>query len=159
MVHPIADKLKQEREKLLAVVSELTEEALERRRGDGWSIRELLTHLCNAEEDHCRVISVVARGQSERLPTALNLDEHNERRLAERGHLTREQLLVALAEQRVKTEALLEKLTAEQLELKANHPALGEITLGKIFRIIGLHERMHQQDIAAALKDDGDVPR
>jgi uncharacterized protein (TIGR03083 family) len=157
MSHPIAEKLKQEREKLLALLSDLTEEALDRRRGDAWSIREMLTHLCNAEDDHCQVIRVVAEGQSERLPTTFDLNEHNEQRLAERGHLTREQLLAALAEQRASTEALLESLGAAQLEVSANHPALGEITLGKIFRIIGLHERMHRQDIEAALKD-GQLP-
>lgn len=152
MTHPLVKKLTDEHEKLVTLVKGLEEEALDRRHGDGWTIREVLTHLVNAEEDHCRVISVVAKGELHRLPSEFNLNEHNARRVAERGHMSRDQLLEALDKQRARTLALLERMDEADMEKEANHPALGEITIGKIFRVIGIHERMHHQDIVAALE-------
>lgn len=151
VAHQTLEKIAKERQSLLALVADLSEEALDQKHGDGWTVRETLTHLVNAEEDHCRVIAVVARGESERLPTDFSLDEHNRQRLEERGTLALPALLAALAEQRQKTESLFDRLSAEQLDLPAHHPALGETTIGKIFRIIGIHEKMHAQEISAAL--------
>jgi uncharacterized damage-inducible protein DinB len=145
----ILETLATKRERLRAVVDGLSEADLDRREGDGWSIREILTHLLNAEEDHCRVIAVVAKGQAHHLPADFALDEHNAQRLAERGHLTGPDLLSALAAQRARTEALFHRLRAEQLDWVAPHPALGDKTLGDIFRVIGLHETMHTREIEA----------
>lgn len=151
MAHQTLEKLAKDRQSLLTLISDLSDDALDRKHGEGWTIRETLTHLVNAEEDHCQVIAVVVRGESERLPADFSLAEHNRQRLEARGTLSLPDLLAALAEQRQQTEALFARLTAEQLDLPAHHPALGETTIGKIFRIIGIHEKAHAQEITAAL--------
>ena len=151
MLHPTLTKLAKTREKLLAVVSSLSEDTLDRRSAEGWTVRETLTHLLNAEEDHCRVIAVIARGDSDRLPKNFDLDEHNQRRLTERGHLALAELLDALAAQRQRTDALFNRLSDDQLTLTGPHPALGEMALGDIFRVIAIHEQAHTREIQALL--------
>lgn len=155
MAHRTIEKLSKERERLLSLVEELSEEAFDQQHGEGWTIREILTHVLNAEEDHCKVLTLIARGDHDRLPSDFSLDEHNVSRVQGRGHLSKAELLDALRQQRARTESLFEKLDEEQLERAGRHPALGEITVGKIFRIIGLHDRLHAQDIAAALDRAG----
>lgn len=147
----ILKRLAASRAALFSMVAELPEATLDWRMDGGWSIREILTHLVNAEEDHRRVIEVVARGEAHRVPTELDMNAHNEQRVSERGHLLKSDLLVALSAQRAATERLYQQLDAGQLSLIAPHPVLGDQTLEAIFRIIGLHERQHTRDIAAIL--------
>lgn len=152
MAHPTLEKLAKDRERLLAAVAEIPDEAFDQRVSDGWTVREALTHLVNAEEDHRSVIEA-AVGEGSRLPTDFELDAHNRRRVDARGTLGREALLELLAEQRARTEELYGRLSDDQLAIEADHPVLGRAALGKIFRIIGMHERMHAQEIAAAVAD------
>lgn len=151
MGHPTLEKLTRDRERLVALVETLSEEELAKSVDDSWTVRDTLTHLANAEEDHCKVIAVAVRGDPERLPQQLDLNDHNARRLQERGVLGRGELLAAMAAQRERTEALFARVKDEHLELPVRHPALGETTVGKIFRIIGIHEKMHLKEIEEAL--------
>jgi uncharacterized damage-inducible protein DinB len=153
VAHPILEKLSRERESLLSTIEGLEGDSLDRRVGHGWTVREVLTHLANAEEDHCKVIALTVRGDAARLPAEFSLDHHNAQRLSERGYLSLEQILSALSDQRQRTRELFERLNEEQLEMPVRHPALGETTVSKIFRVIGLHERMHLKEIVRALED------
>jgi len=148
--HPILTKLDASRAKLLASIAGLDEAALDARPADdGWSIRQNLTHIAASEADHCRVIAVIAGGDLDRLPAAVDRDAHNAARLAELGPLTLPQILDALADQRARTEALFARLTAEQLEIVGPHPVLGEMAISAIFRMLAIHEQMHIREIAA----------
>jgi uncharacterized damage-inducible protein DinB len=145
-------KLVRNREKLLALVADLADEQLDARLQDGWTIRETLTHVLNAEEDHCKVCAVISKGQLDRLPKSIDLDAHNAESLANRGYLNRADLFAALVAQRERTLALYHSLSVEQLELLGNHPVLGEITVGNIFRWIAVHDSWHVRDIQALLE-------
>jgi uncharacterized protein (TIGR03083 family) len=158
MTHAILTKLARSREKLLALVSDLSEEALDQPLPDGWTIRAALTHLLNAEEDHCRISAVIASGKIERLPSSIDIDTHNAERLATRGRLSRADLLAALAAQRERTIALFNRLTEDQLVRSGPHPTLGEMTAENVLRVIAVHEQMHTRDIAALLETHKGVP-
>jgi hypothetical protein len=152
MTAPILAKLAKSRETLQAAIATLTEAQLDSCPGDGWTIREMLTHLVNAEEDHVAVIRAITEGHTDRLPTEIDMNAHNERRVAERQGWTLPQIVRALADQRQNTVALFASLSAEKLALSGRHPVLGERTVDEIFRFIVLHERLHAQEIAAFLK-------
>ena len=150
MTDRIITKLSQSRAGLFDVIESLTEPNLDRRDSEGWSIRQIVTHLLNAEEDHCRVIAVGARGDLSRLPEHFDLDAHNASRLEARGELSLPELLAALVAQRQRTEALYVSVRdAGQLDVTVPHPALGEQSLSAIFRVIALHEKAHTQEIRA----------
>lgn len=151
----IRQKLDRARARLLDVLDRLDDAALDARGADGWSVREVVTHVINAEEDHCRVAAVIVRGELDRLPRELDLDAHNQARVAERGHLSLAELRRALADQRVRTEALLQRAAAaDRLDASGPHPVLGDTTVGNIFRVMALHDQMHTRDILALLDAD-----
>lgn len=152
MSHKILEKIAKDQSTLFALVEPLSEADLDKQYGDGWTIREILTHLWNAEEDHCRVIATIAKGEHEKLAAPLDLESHNATRLSERGVQTKADLLAGLAAQRARTEGLFNRLTEEQLTWEGRHPALGQMSIEKIFRIIGIHMKMHTQEIGEALK-------
>lgn len=152
MADPILTKLAKSRARLLALVQDLPDEALENGPAGGWTIRQTLTHLLNAEEDHCRIIAVVAKGEAHRLPDQIDIDAHNAAGLESRGHLSRAELLDALVAQRQRTEALFARLSSDQLALIAPHPALGQMPLRDIFRVLGVHEQQHARDLEAYLR-------
>lgn len=155
MTHPTLSRLAKNREHLLELVGDLPDRALDLRLEDGWSIRQTLTHLVNAEEDHRQVIEVIVAGDLDRLPDQVQLHEHNAARLAERGHLAHDTLLAALHEQREQTIALFTSLSADQLEKNGPHPVVGEMSVGNIFRLIAMHEHTHARDIQAILRNAG----
>lgn len=152
MSHKILEKNAKEQSALFALVEPLSEAELDNQYGDGWTIREILTHLWNAEEDHCRVIATIAKGDHAKLEGSLDLENHNATRLAERGNQTKADILAGLAAQRARTEALFNRFSEEQLALEGRHPALGQMTIEKIFRIIGIHMKMHTQEIKEAMQ-------
>lgn len=152
-MHPPLDRLNRSRARLLAVVESLTEDDLDRPAAGDWTIRQILSHLVTSEEDHRQVIEVIVRGEeTDRLPREFALDAHNAHRLAELGQLSREALLAALAEQRAQTVALVQRLDEAALAQRGPHPALGEMSVDDIFRIIAVHEQRHLRDIQAALE-------
>lgn len=151
-MHPPLDRLNKSRARLLAVVEPLTEDDLDRPAAGDWTIRQILSHLVTSEEDHRQVIEVIVQGKADRLPREFALDAHNARRLAELGQLSREALLAALAEQRAQTVALVQRLDEAALAQRGPHPALGEMSVDDIFRIIAVHEQRHLRDIQAALR-------
>lgn len=153
MAHQILEKLAKQREQMVALVEGMSDEQMEQPVDGSWRVRDVLAHLLNAEEDHCRVIAVALRGDADQLPRTIDLDGHNAARLQGRGRMTRDELLAAMATQRERTEALFQRVGEAQLDLDVRHPALGETTVGKIFRIIGLHEKMHLREIETALAD------
>lgn len=150
-MHPILDRLHASRARLLAVVEPLTEADLDRPAAGEWTIRQILMHLIASEDDHRRVVEAILRGESDRLPHDFSLDAHNAHRLAEVGWLEREALQTALQAQRARTLALAEGLDDEALAQRGRHPALGEMSVGDILRIIAVHELRHLRDIQAAL--------
>ncbi len=151
-MQPLLDRLNKSRARLLAVIEPLTESDLDRPAAGDWTIRQIVSHLVASEEDHRRVIELIVQGEAERLPRDFALDAHNARRLAELGRLERDALLAALAEQRAQTVRFLASLDETALERRGPHPALGEMSVGDILRIIALHEGQHLRDIQAALK-------
>jgi len=155
MIHPTLARLAKNREHLLELVGDLPDRALDLRLEESWSIRQILTHLVNAEEDHRQIIEVIVNGDLDRLPAQVQLHEHNAARLAERGHLTHDELLAALNAQREQTIALFNSLSADQLAEVGPHPVMGEMSVVNIFRVIAMHEHTHARDIQAILTNAG----
>ena len=151
MPHPIHTKLARNRAKLLDVLSTLADDQLDQRSAEGWSIREMLTHLLNAEEDNTEVITAIVEGNSDQIPAEFDLDAHNVQRVNEREAMTLDELLVALAAQRERTESLLGGLSEGHLQLTGRHPLAGDSTVNDIFRFIVLHDPLHARDIKAIL--------
>jgi len=146
-------KLAAAREEILQTIEGLDEGALTWKPGDGrWSIRENLAHLASAEGSHRQVARTIAAGQTVDAPD-FDLDTWNAARVAERRERSIDEILEEMAAERQRTLSALKDTENEALDRQGLHPALGETTVLKVFRIIPIHERWHLKDIRQLLEE------
>ncbi|MCZ7575485.1 MAG: DinB family protein [Ardenticatenaceae bacterium] len=124
--------------------------------GDGWSAREILAHLANAEREHREVAKAILDGRTFELAN-FDLDRWNQAGVARRARQDVRTILDDLEAEHRAMIAFAAALSPEELEKKGRHPALGELSVRKLLRIVGLHQRMHQREIVALVAAGIDV--
>ena len=155
-VQILIDKLAAAREEILQTIEGLDEEALTWQPGDSrWPIKETLAHLASAEGSHRQVAQAIAAGQTVDVPD-FDLDAWNAAQVAERRQQSIDEILEEMAAERQHTLSALQDLEGEAFDRPGLHPALGETTVFKIFRIIPIHERWHLKDIKQLLEEQGE---
>jgi uncharacterized damage-inducible protein DinB len=143
----ILPKMQATRDELLAFLDGLDQATLTGRPpGGGWSIRDNLAHLADAERAHRRFVQAVLRGHSPRLE-GFDLDRWNEEHVARRAGQTPDEILEALQSERQQTLAFIHDLPLDAWDRQGDHPALGEVSVRQVIRVIGVHERMHLKEI------------
>jgi uncharacterized damage-inducible protein DinB len=157
-VQKLIDKLAAAREDILQTIEDLDEGALAWQPGDGrWSIKETLAHLASAEGSHRQVAQAIAAGQTVDVPD-FDLDAWNAAQVAKRRQRSIDEILEEMAAERQRTLSALQDLEGEALDREGLHPALGETTVLRVFRIIPIHERWHLKDIKQLLEEQGEQP-
>ncbi len=163
MAARLKDKLRQRlgeaRAKTLSLIKDLSPAELERASTPhGWTARDILAHLALSEADHRMAID--HQDQARKLAEdGFDLNAWNARRLAEVDGLSVHEILERLAQERAVTLALLEATEEATLaEETIFHPVFGELEVGKVFRIIAYHERMHHTDLVQALRQLAQQP-
>jgi len=114
--------------------------------GGGWSIRDNLAHLADAERAHRRFVAAVLEGRSTRLE-GFDLDRWNREHVARRAGQSLDQILDALRAERQETLAFIAALPSDAWDRVGDHPALGEVDVRQVIRVIGVHERMHLKEM------------
>ncbi len=148
----ILPKMQVTRDQLLALVEDLEQDALTwRLSGPGWSIRDNLAHLTDAERAHRRFVEAVLEGRPVRLE-GFDLDRWNEEHVARRAEQSTEDILSDLRAQRQETLALIAIIPTDAWEKRGDHPALGEVNVRQVIKVIGVHERMHLKEIRRLLE-------
>jgi uncharacterized damage-inducible protein DinB len=147
----VMPKMQATRDELLALIDGLDRATLSwRPYMGGWSIRDNLVHLADAERAHRRFVQAVLKGRSTRLE-GFDLDRWNEEHVARRADQTLEDVLNALRSERQETLAFIADLPQDAWDRIGDHPALGEVSVRQVIRVIGVHERMHLQEIRRLL--------
>jgi uncharacterized damage-inducible protein DinB len=155
-IQTLIDKLAAARGEILQTIEGLDEGALTWKPGDArWSIKETLAHLASAEGSHRQVAQAIAVGQTVDVPD-FDLDTWNAARVAERRQQSMDEILEEMAAERQHTLSALHDLEDEALDRQGLHPALGETTVLKVFRVIPIHERWHLKDIRQLLEEQGE---
>lgn len=150
--HRILPRIEATREELLAFVDGLDEAVLAwHPPGGGWSIRENLAHLADAEHGHRRFAQAVLAGQPVRIE-GFDLDRWNEERVARREGQSVGEILDALRAERQETLALVSTIPPGAWEKRGDHPALGELSVQQVIKVIGVHERMHLREMRQLLE-------
>lgn len=116
-----------------------------------WLIRDLLAHFIAAEKGFQQLIENVRAGGSG-VGLDFDVDEYNQRTVAELGGLEPGILIGQYAMVRERTAALVGGLSPEQLAYIGRHPAAGTLTLSAMVRIIYHHNNQHLRDIRRVLK-------
>jgi len=155
-VQTLVDKLAATREEILQIIEGLAEGTLTWQPGDSrWSIKETLAHLASSEESHRQMAQAIAAGQTMDVPD-FDLDAWNAAQVAKRRQRSIDEILEEMAAERQRTLSALQDLEGEALDREGLHPALGETTVLRVFRIIPIHERWHLKDIRQLLEEQGE---
>ncbi len=154
-VQKIKDRLVAARSKLLAAVAGLDEAKWDWQPGDGrWSLRLTLAHVGSAQWSHLSVARRLAAGDTVDLP-GFDLDAWNAAAVAERADWSVAQVLADLEAAQEATFEFLDGLEAEELARTGVHPALGEMSVGQVVRVIGLHDGLHRRDLLRLVEEMG----
>ncbi len=147
----ILPKLQNTHTKMLAYLATLDDATANRKlqsdHGEHWSPREIVGHLTDAERAHRRFIEAVAGGNPPAKIEGFDLDAWNAGRVAKRAGQPLGELIAAFEAERAATLALLATLPADAWPQRGYHAALGDKSVEEVARIIGLHERMHLQEM------------
>ena len=148
----IVPKMQVTRDELLALVDRLDPSTLTWRPPEGgWSIRDNLAHLADAERAHRRFLAAVLQGRSTRLAD-FDLDRWNQEHVARHAGQSVDEILDALRAERHETLAFIAALRADAWDRQGQHPALGEVSVRQVIRVIGVHERMHLKEMRHLLE-------
>jgi len=150
-VRELVEKMTEEREKLLAQIDALSEEAAGRVPADGegeaqWSAKEQCAHLAEMETTYYAWVERALAEENPDLshvrgaPVAMPLEDAND-------HTTGE-LVGQLRDLRTETLALIQRLRPEDYERTATQSMFGTLTVLQWLRSYYRHDRMHQAQIA-----------
>lgn len=149
----IEAKIVTARAKLLATVEGIDERAWEWRPGEGrWSVRLTLAHVGSAQWSHLEVAQRLVAGEPVDLP-GFELDAWNNAQVAKRADWPAEKILADLEAAQQATLTFLKGLDAAKLAITGAHPALGEVSVGQVLRIISVHDGMHRRDVLCLLRE------
>ena len=148
---PILAKMASVHAKLLAFAAGLDEAAANRPAGpEQWSPRQAIGHLADAERAHRRFIEAVAAGGAPPSVENFDLDAWNAGRVAKRAGQSLAEVIADYEVERAATLRTLQALPDEAWARSGRHPALGEMTVEQVARVIGIHENMHLKEMMGA---------
>ncbi len=145
----LAHKLASEGEKTLAFFRSLPDEVWGARvyqDGAMWCARDVFEHLCISEHSLHRLFEqILATGEG--APEGFDIDAFNAERTGRFASLSRDALFALYSETRNAMVAFAQGLTDEQLAIRARHPAMGNVSLEDMIKMIYLHHQMHVRDV------------
>lgn len=150
----LAERLRREGQKTLEFFHSLPADCWEQTvyaDGAAWSVRQLLAHFVAAEAGiQALGRDVLAGGLG--APEGLDLDVYNERKAAALAGTSIAELLARFDALRQETAVLVAGLTAEELQRQGRHPWLGLAPLEEIFKLMYIHNQIHQRDVRRSIE-------
>ena len=138
------------REALLTAIDTLTADEWDRPTSNpGWSAREILVHVTQAEPGLLGRMRRILDGTSQ-LPPGFDLNVWNTRQVAKQRNAEVSLLVTSLNESRQNVLRFLDELTEDQLDIRGWHGSGKEMTLAEVFAISARHESTHARDILTA---------
>ena len=151
-LEPTVAKLNESRATLMGLLDQLAEmQAAQVMINPEWSVKDLVGHLVGAECGMTRMAQQFATGANPKLPTGYNNDVYNARQVEKRKALTYAQARAELESSRGNLLAVIDQLTAAQLDYQGEHPVRGNISLKELLNVIAWHESLHSKEISDRL--------
>ena len=148
----IKHKMEQARTELVELLLSLTPEQMKLpTRDEGWSVFDVAAHIAGAEAG----MEVIGRRILAREPSMVpnfDIERFNAGGIKKRQGKTMQDFVDELKKSREKINALLDSATDEQLDYEGEHPTVGKTTFYGLLVVIYRHERIHTEDIKAALQ-------
>lgn len=118
--------------------------------GEHWQVRQVLSHLAQAEDAMLRLMKSIREG-SEGVPEGFDLDAYNERKVKEIDSFAEKDVLQVFIEARGRTIEWVAGLSPDDLQREGRHPFLGVAALEEIIKLMYRHAQIHQRDIRKLL--------
>lgn len=151
-INNVVEKLKESRAYWDAVIEQVGDrwEAQVYADGLGWTVRQLVNHVADADKGHNNQVMNIAEGK-DLIPPDFDIERYNKRVTEKTTEKSAEQ---SLEEMRVQRQALydwLYMLAESKLDVTGRHASLIVMTVEQILDVLANHERNHAQDIARVL--------
>jgi hypothetical protein len=118
---------------------------------DGWTVRDIVSHLFDSERGQMMQIERIRNGEPT-VPDDFDVDRWNRGRQRRMAEMEWDEIVAGLHETREALRAALDGIDDEELALTGRHPALQqEIPLQRYLEIIAWHETTHTGEIRAGL--------
>lgn len=150
----IASRLEQEGEMTIAFIQQISADQLDQQVYEGgaaWTVREVLTHLVEAEGSIPRLIASILAG-SKGVSEDFDLDRYNESQVRKMGPLSQEEIIKRFSDLRSENLEMVSGLDEMDFQATGRHPFLGEANVAAILRLMYMNAKMHIRDIRRVLK-------
>jgi hypothetical protein len=148
-------KLNETRDTSLAFFQSLSREQWQTPVYEGppvWTARDILAHYVSAERSLILLFEDVQKG-GPGAPEDFDLDEFNNREVAEMETISIEDLYEQFAGGRAQTLAFVESLDDSDLDKQGRHPFLGIASLEDILKLLYRNSLLHERDMTRVLYD------
>jgi uncharacterized damage-inducible protein DinB len=149
----LADKLKQEGEKIVEYFEGLMDEQwlIEIYTEDPvWTIRNILAHLMTSERAFVKLFESIRQGGIG-VTDDFVIDRYNAGQQEKTEELGAQELLLLFKSVREDMVAWVSGIGDSDLEKTGRHPFLGQTTLCEMIKMVYLHNQIHYRDIKKAL--------
>jgi uncharacterized protein (TIGR03083 family) len=121
-------------------------------RNEGWTVRDLLTHLTTSETGFVATLRRMAAGQGG-VPADFDPNRWNAGQLRRRGDVAPEDLRSELQRSHAEMLSLLDDLDEVALDQRGHMSSGVDGTTEDTFRLVASHKRGHTEDMRTALTD------
>jgi len=154
-VAELAEKLKSEGEKMVAIFSGLEDEQWQREvytEGASWTIRDVLSHFVTSERGLIKLFEQIRQGG---LGAAddFSIDRYNAAMQERTKAATPQELIEQYQAVRASAIAWVLGLKESELEIKGRHPFLGQTVIREMIKMLYIHNLTHYRDMKKALQD------
>jgi hypothetical protein len=117
-----------------------------------WQVKDLLAHFISAEKSFLLLFNNILESKQGALEE-FSIDEFNNSQVLKMKNIEKEMLIELFRATRSQTINWLKVLPESDLEIIGNHPAMGEVKIIEMVKMIYLHNQMHMRDLRSAIID------
>jgi uncharacterized damage-inducible protein DinB len=150
----LAEKLKWEGEKSVAIFSGLTDDQWETEiytEGTTWTIRNVLSHFVTSERGLIKLFEQIRQGGAGAADD-FSIDRYNAAMQERTKGATPQQLIEQYKEVRANSIQWVSGLNEAELEITGRHPFLGQTEIREMIKMLYIHNLTHFRDMKKALK-------
>jgi hypothetical protein len=150
----LAEKLKSEGERFVAIFSGLTEaqwQAYVYTEGTVWTVRNVLSHFVTSERGLVKLFEQIRLGGAGAADD-FSIDRYNASQQEKTKELTPQELLEQYKSVRANSVDWVLGLKESDLEIIGRHPFLQQTTIREMVKMLYLHNQIHYRDLKKAMK-------
>ena len=150
----LAEKLKSEGEKFVAIFTGLTDEQWQMEvytEGATWTIRNLLSHFVTSERGLIKLFEQIRQGGAGAADD-FSIDRYNAAMQERTKAVTPQELIEQYKQVRANAIVWVSGLHESELEIQGRHPFLGQTVIREMIKMLYLHNQLHYRDMKKALK-------